>query len=125
MGFWTNKVHRTDMDDAEDLAYPPSGGQVKKWLLGVGLAFLPVVYGIHCLLAGHALLIGRRSNLDVTGRGATALAIAYLAVGLFVHAHWFWGLQARFQWLSYWLKAFSALIFLTSFGYAIYRIIIA
>src|SRR5205809_7377596 len=81
MGFWTNKVHRTAFDDAEDLAYAPSGGRVKMWLLGVGLAAIPLGYGIQCLQTGHARFFGRRgSHLDLDGSAAVALAIAYIAV---------------------------------------------
>jgi hypothetical protein len=124
MGFWTNKEHCTAFDEAEDLAYSPTGGRIKMWLLGVGLAIIPIVYGVHCLHAGHVMLFGRRSDLDVAGSGAVALAIAYIAVGVFIHAHWFWGLQPKFDVLSYLLKILSVLIFLGSFGFAIYRIIV-
>lgn len=124
MGFWTNKVHRTAFDDAEDLAYPPSGGRFKMWLLGVGLALLPIGYGIHCLRTGHALLLGENSNLDVTGSGAVALALAYIAIGVFIHAHWFWGLRPGCELVSYLLKFAAVLLFLGSFGYAIYRVVI-
>ena len=124
MGFWTNKVHRTAFDDAEDLAYPPSGGRIKMWLLGVGLALVPIGYAIHCLHTGHALLFGQNADLDVTGSSAVALAIAYIAVGIFIHAHWFWGLQAKLQAVSYILKLLAVLLFLGSFGYAIYRVVI-
>jgi hypothetical protein len=83
MGFWTNKNHRTGFDDAEDLAYPPSGGPVKMCLLGIGVALIPFIYGAHCLLSGRALLFGQNGNMKVTGAAATALAIAYMAVGVF------------------------------------------
>lgn len=123
MGFWTNKEHRTGFDDAEDLAYPPSGGRIKMWLLGVGLALIPVGYGVRCLLTGHALLIGRNSNPDITGSAAVALAITYIAVGIFIHAHWFWGLQPKLELVSYILKLLAVLLFLGSLGYTIYRVI--
>ena len=124
MGFWTNKVHRTAFDDAEDLAYPPSGGRIKMWLLGAGLALVPIGYGVHCLRTGHAVLFGQNSDLDVTGSGAIALSIAYIAIGIFIHAHWFWGLQPKFEVVSYVLKFLAVLLFLGSFGYAIYRVVI-
>ena len=124
MGFWTNKEHRTAFDDAEDLAYPPTGGRLKMWLLGVGLALIPVAYGVHCLRTGHALLFGQNQDLDVTGSGAVAFAIAYIAVGIFIHAHWFWGLHPKFELVSYILKFLAVILFLASFGYGIYRAII-
>jgi len=124
MGFWTNKEHRTVFDDAEDLAYAPSGGRVKMWLLGVGFAVIPLGYGVHCLLKGHARFFGRGgSHLDLDGSAAVALAIAYIAVGVFIHAHWFWGLHPKLEPLSYLLKVLAVLVFLGGFGYTIYKII--
>ena len=125
MGVWTNKVRRTAFDDAEDLAYSPSGGRIKMGLLGVGFALIPLVYGVHCLFTGHARFFGRsNSHLDLDGSAAVALAIAYIAIGIFIHAHWFWGLLPRFEAVSYLLKMASVLAFLGSFGYTIYKIIV-
>ena len=92
MGFWTNRERRTAFDEAEDLAGAPSGGLVKMWLLGLGLALIPFGYGVRCLLAGQTRFFGQRgSHLDLDGSSAVALAIAYIAVGVFIHVHWFWG----------------------------------
>jgi hypothetical protein len=124
MGFWTNKEHRTAFDDAEDLAYPPTGGRGKMLFLGIILALVPAGYGIYCLRTGHALMFGQNADLDVTGSAAVALAIAYMAVGIFIHAHWFWGLRPKGESLSYLLKIFAVLLFLGSFGYAIYKILV-
>ena len=63
------------------------------------------------------------SQLDVTGSSAVALAIAYIAVGVFIHAHWFWGLLPRSEIISYILKILSVLVFLGSFGFFIYRVV--
>ena len=63
MGFWTNKEHRTGFDDAEDLAYAPSGGRIKMWLLGVGLALIPFGYGVHCLSTRHVIILGQNSSI--------------------------------------------------------------
>lgn len=124
MGFWTNKDLRTGFDEAEDLAYSPSGGPVKMWLLGVGLALFPIGYGIKCILAGQATLWGRyNSQLDVTGSSAVALATAYIAVGVFIHAHWFWGLLPKFEIVSYILKFLAALVFIACLGYVFYAIV--
>ena len=124
MGFWTNKVRRTALDDAEDLAYSPSGGRLKMWLLGVGFALIPLGYGVHCLFTGHARFFGRNAtHLDLNGSAAIALAIAYIAIGVFIHAHWFWGLLPRFEAVSYLLKLASVLVFLGGLGFVIYKII--
>ena len=123
MSFWTRNPYEADVKLAEDLSEPPSGGRLKMWLVGVGLALVPIGYGIYCLLTGHAVLLGQNENLDVTGPGAVALAIAYIAVGIFIHAHWFWGLYDKPMWLSPVLKVLSTLVFLGSLGYVAYRII--
>lgn len=75
------------------------------WLGGVVLASLPVIYGVYCLCTGHAILPGRgglgRAGpiLDVYGAAANALAIAYIALGVLAHVHWFWESQPRL-WLA-------------------------
>lgn len=92
------------------------------WLLGIGLALIPVIYGVHCLLSGHATLFGHRGDMEVTGATATSLAIAYISVGVFIHAHWFWGLLPRLEIFSYLLKIISVLVFIGSLGYAGYKI---
>ena len=122
MGMWNDRDYRTGFDDAEDLAYAPTGGSVKAWVVGIGLALIPFLYGVHCWLSGHALFFGQDSDMDVTGKTAVSLAIAYMAVGLFVHAHWFWGLT-KHQVLSYLLKLIAVLVFIGGFGYAIYKIL--
>ncbi len=93
------------------------------WLLGVGLALIPLGYGVHCLFTGHSRFFGRRSHLDLDGSAAFALAVAYITVGVFIHAHWFWGLHPRFELFSYVLKVLAVLVFLGSFGYTMFKII--
>jgi hypothetical protein len=122
MGFWTNREHRTAIDGAEDLAYAPSGGRIKMWVTGVGLALIPLGYGVRCLFTGQARFFGSRGgNLDLDGPAAVALAIAYIAVGAFIHFHWFWGLHRRLEPFSYLLKCLALVVFLGSFAYTIYR----
>jgi hypothetical protein len=123
MIFWTHRNHRTAFDDASDLSDPPSGGPLKMWLVGAGIAAIPVGYGIRCWMTGHAMFIGRGSNLDLTGPAATAMAIAYMAVGVFIHGHWFWGLHPRLERFCSIPKVLAALTFIGSFGYTLHRII--
>jgi len=124
MGFWTNKRHRTAFDDAEDLAYASTGGRIRMWLLGVGLPLIPLGYGMCCLLTGQARFFGRnRMHLDLDVSAAITLAIAYIAVGVFIHADWFWGLHPRLEPLSYLLKLLAVLVFLASSGYTIFMVL--
>jgi hypothetical protein len=122
---WTRKEHRTYFDDAEDLAYGPSGGRVKQWLAGIVLAAIPIIYGIVCIHRGHTTLFGRRAtNLDLSGAAGVALSISYIAVGGFLHFHYFWGLSERLWKFSQAGKVICVLVFLPSFLYALYRIFI-
>ena len=124
MSFWTRNPCETDAKVAESLSYSPSGGRIKMWLLGVGLALGPICYGIRCLATDHATFIGSRgSRLELTGSAAMAMAIAYLAVGLFIHAHWFWGLHPKLTMWSPVLKVPILVIFLGAFVYAAYSIL--
>lgn len=124
MSFWTRNPHEADTRMAEDLAYTPSGGRLKMWLLGVGLALVPIIYGIRCLQTGQATMFGNRgARLEVTGSEAVAMAIAYIAVGVFIHGHWFWGLHPKLAGLSPLPKVLGLLGFLGGLGYTGYRIL--
>lgn len=119
---WTQKVRRTYLDDAEDLANEPSGGHVKMWLTGAVLATVPIAYGICCLVRGHTTLFGRRGpNADLSGAPGIALAIAYIAFGAFLHFHYFWGLSERLWRFSQAGKVLALTVFLPSLLYALYH----
>ncbi len=124
MSIWTRRLYETDDNIAEDLANSPSGGRGKMFLLGIVLALVPIYYGIRCLQINHATFFGRGgSRLELNGSSATAMAIVYIAVGVFIHAHWFWGLHPKLEPLSPVLKVLSLLAFLGAFGYAACRIL--
>jgi hypothetical protein len=124
MSFWTRNLYETDADAVESLSHSPSGGHLKMWLVGVGFALIPIGYGIRCLQSGHATFFGRNGmDLDLTGSSAVAMAIAYIAVGVFIHAHWFWGLHPKLERLSPILKVLAVLVFLGGLGYTAYRIL--
>lgn len=124
MSLWTSNPRKYTTDAIDNLSSSPSGGRIKMWLLGVGLALIPTRYGIHCLWTGQARFYGRGgSHLDLDGSAAVALAIAYIAVGVFIHAHWFWGLHPKLVAWSPLLKILAVLVFLGAFGYTMYQII--
>lgn len=87
------------------------------WLLGVGLALVPIGYGIRGLYNGQMTLIGKHANLELHGTAATALAISMIAVGVFIHFHWFWGIHQKLFPFSAIGKILSATVFIGSFGY--------
>jgi hypothetical protein len=124
MSFWTRNPHEIDAEMADSLSHAPSGGRVKMWLLGFGLALVPICYGIRCLYAGQTTFFGSRgSELDLTGSSAVTMAVAYIAIGVFIHAHWFWGLHPKLESLSPILKVLAMLVFLGGLGYTVYKII--
>lgn len=122
---WTRNLNEIPVEFVEESGDSPSGSRSQMWLLGMGLALLPFGYGVYCLFTGRAVLIGRGNQLELTGSTAVALAIAYMAGGLFIHAHWFWGLHPRLAPFSPILKAVAALIFLGGLGFTIYRVALA
>lgn len=123
MNFSTDKNDDIGLKLAENLAKGPSGGRSTMWLGGVCVAVVPFVYGVWCLITGHALMFGRHDSVSVTGSPAVALAIAYMSAGLFAHFHWFWGLHPRLGALSQLGKIVSLAVFLCSLGFAIFKIV--
>ena len=110
----------TVFDEAESLSGSPSGGRITMWLLGFCLALIPICYGVHCLFAHSTTFFGRRyPRLELHGIPGISLAVAYIAIGFFIHAHWFWGQHPRLQPFSNFGKLLSLLVFLPTFGYAI------
>lgn len=125
MSLWSRNPYEDTADEFDDFSNTPSGGPIKMWLLGVGLPLIPLVYGIRCLRRGEARFFGDNGNfLDLTSTPAISLAIAYVAVGLFIHAHWFWGLHPRLYPFSPHLKGFALVVFVVSFFYTMYRIML-
>jgi hypothetical protein len=95
MGTWTNKDRRTILDDAEDFGYESTGGRVKQWVAGFCLPFWPILFGVGSLRLGRATFFGRDGSVDITGNPAIALNAAYIAFGMFLHFHYFWGLDSN------------------------------
>ena len=94
------------------------------WIAGAALPLLPIGYGLHCLYTHQATLPGSRgAHLELHGSAAIGLAIAYLAIGGFAHFHWFWGLRPHLERFSEPGKILSTLVFLPSFGFALYKIL--
>ncbi|SRR5712692_639026 len=118
MDFWNGK---NPFDEAEDLASAPSGDRSKQWLAGVVLAAVPVIYGVVCIKRGHTTFFGRTDSFDLTGDGGFWLAVAYIAVGAFLHFHYFWGLSEHLWRFSQPMKMLSLLVFLPSFFYSLVR----
>lgn len=71
----------------------PSGGTTTMWLAGVGLALLPALYGLQCLVTRKGKLGTTLWPSTVEGGAAIALGLGWIAVGAFLHFHFFFGLH--------------------------------
>lgn len=71
----------------------PRGGAPTMWLGGVGMALLPLLYGIRCIVTQR----GERGTIiwpsEVEGWAAIALGVGWIGVGLYLHFHFFFGLH--------------------------------
>jgi len=76
------------------------GGSPTMWLGGVGLALLPLTYGVSCIVTQRGELGTTIWRSEVQGAAAIALGLGWIGVGLFLHFHFFFGLHSR-------LSAFS------------------
>jgi hypothetical protein len=80
----------TDLIDAR-----PRGGSPTMWLGGVGLALLPLIYGIGCIVTRRGELGTVIWPSEVQGGAAIALGFGWIGVALFLHFHFFFGLHVR------------------------------
>ncbi len=103
-------------------AKPPSPWK-EMWIGGIGLALIPVAYGVYCLYTGHAYFPRRRGGpaLDLQGWEAVVLAVAYIAIGALLHFQFFWGRHPRLRRWSPRLKNAALLVGACGIGYALHR----
>ena len=110
---------RSILDDAEDFSYEPKGGPLKQWLAGMALPLVPICYGISCFFSGQSRLFSDKGITELSDKPAIALAVSYIALGSFIHFHYFWGLESKLCRFSQAGKVVSLLIFLPLFIYAL------
>ena len=102
-------------------AKPPSGWK-EMWIGGIGVALIPVGYGVYCLYTGHAYFPRRHGPvLDLQGLEAVVLAVAYIAAGAFLHFQCFWRRHPRLRSWSPRLKRGALLVASCGIGYALLR----
>jgi len=112
MSLWTNKDHRTLLDDTEDLAHAPEASPWTKWFMGWAMPLLVVAYSLYSIHRGSITLPGRRSSMIITGDDVPILSAAYMALAAFTHFHCFWSLHPRLWEYAQRLKVLSLLTFL-------------
>ena len=107
-------------DGFDAWAYGPAGGRLKQWLAGVGIAGVLIALGLYSLHSGQTILYGRGGTVWLSGPAATAMAVAYLSFGAFLHFHYFWGLSLLLLRWSQPLKVIALISFGLSIATMIY-----
>lgn len=88
----------------------PQGGRTTMWIGGVGLALLPTIAGIQCLVTRKAALGSALWHRTLEGGAAIALGLGWIGVGAFLHFHFFFGLHATLSAHSYAGKKLALLV---------------
>ncbi len=124
MSILNRNVYQTDLDVADSLSGTPPQSGWAKWLGGAIVPLLIGWYGLGCCLSQEARFVGTQGAfLDLTGRAAVALGLAWLSGAAFLHFHFFWGNLKKLSIFSNLGKVLSALCLLASFGYTVWKII--
>jgi hypothetical protein len=84
--------YRGLVDIAEDFGESTSAGHVQRWVVGVGLASLVMLYSTICMVNQHAFFLQSRplKIIELHGFSAVSVGGVYFAAALFMHCHWFW-----------------------------------
>lgn len=113
-------------DLVESLSTSPEGGPAHQWIGGVVAALVPVGYGVANLIQGTAVMPSRSQagRVLLTGLPATSLSIGFIAMGLFLHFHFFWGISAKLNPYCMIGKIIAIVLFIPTMGYAAYTALI-
>ena len=108
---------------------PPDALQ-KQLVKGLGLAAVPIIYGVVCLVRGSTWLYlynrGHHDDLiEFRGEEGVWLAVAFIALGVAVHFHYFWGYGRGFERFSAFGRTLALVVCVVSFAYAVYLIFAA
>jgi len=76
---------------------PEQGDVVRFWIVGVGIAVIPALYGVRCLIRGTTTIVGRGGWATIGGSPGVALAISFLAAGAWLHFHFLWENHERLR----------------------------
>ncbi len=82
---------------AENFSFAPSGGTFKLALLGLILPYVILYFGIRGWITQEALWIGDGVDLEVSGKSARAISLAYSGIGMLFHFRWVWGLLGFYR----------------------------
>ena len=104
-------------DDFED---QPGQGPAYQWGLGAALPLLILGYGLHAIIVRRAEY--GRVPLVLHGENAVALGVAAVALGIFLHCHYYWGNVYNQAWFAVLGKIISAIAFIAGLGVILVRV---
>lgn len=97
--------------------------RVVSWIVGVGVAMVPFLYGIFNILSQKALLTSRTGRLNLDGNPAIAMGITLIGFALLIHAKWFWERHPKLQDYSEAFMAIGLIALIGGLGYIGYWLV--
>ncbi len=97
-------------DDFED---QPTQSVFHQWVLGATLPACFLSYGIRTVLTGQATYT-HYASIELRGIDAVAYGVSMIAIGVFLHFHYFWGNIFNQAWWAVLGKILSAAVFIVS-----------
>ena len=110
--------HLTDLFLPQKNIDPPAGGRLGRFALGAVLPLAIFWFSLSCIDRRSTPFPHRRGIEDLSGEAAISLAVAYIAVGAFLHFHFLWGATRRLSPYSQPGKSVSFVVFLVAIIYA-------
>lgn len=104
------------------LSAPPGtwGGRI---LGGILVPLVCLIIAARFIIMQHGFIIGRGGFQPVDGAAAIALGIATAGIGVFLHAHAFWGPVWRLAIIHEVGRVIGALMFIGGFGYVLWSML--
>ena len=99
----------------------PGQGPFYQWILGAALPLAILIYGIFAIVTRQTT-IGGQQPMHLEGLNATAIGIAAVSLGLFLHCHYFWGNIYNQVWFAVLGKIVSACGFIVGLGILLIRV---
>lgn len=92
---------------------------------GLGLAAVPIVYGVVGLVRGSIWIYLIRSSgntnfIEFSGEAGVWFAVAFIALGVAVHFHYFWGYSENYWRYSDYGRNLATVVCVGSFFYALH-----
>lgn len=124
MNLLKRNTYKTEMDFAEHFSGTPEPTFWSKWFGGVLVPVCIANYALRCCISQQAVLVGsRHSSLDLSGKPAVFLGLAWLSGAFFLHFHYFWSTLRRLGVFTDLGKIISLLCLIGTFGYVLWSIV--